>query len=263
MPAHIYVQVGRYEDAMRVNATAVQADVTLAGQQAAQGFTVSKDWRGHNQHFLWYAAIMAGREDEAMAAAAGLGEQVKDVKNTFAEYVRSLPLVTLVRFEQWDKVLQQPRPEGERGIAQTWYEYARGVAHARLGRIDEAQASLQRLQAVAPGVRAAYPKDTGQQRRIRAQLDMADAGLQSEIGLARKQYDEAIAQQARMLEAARSADSLEPPLFADGTRVKLGEIQLRAGRFAEAEATFREALKERPGSPWATRGLAKAIGRRV
>ncbi|WP_395686152.1 tetratricopeptide repeat protein [Caenimonas koreensis] len=45
--------------------------------------------------------------------------------------------------------------------------------------------------------------------------------------------------------------------------MKLGEIQLRAGKFKEAEATYREALAERPGSAWAARGLAKALEKRA
>ena len=43
MPSHTYIHVGRYADALRVNQAAVAADLTLAEQQKAQGFVVSKD----------------------------------------------------------------------------------------------------------------------------------------------------------------------------------------------------------------------------
>ena len=67
MPGHIYVWVGRFDDAVRVNQRALAADATLAEQQKAQGFSTNKDWRGHNAHFLWFAAVMDGKEQAAYA----------------------------------------------------------------------------------------------------------------------------------------------------------------------------------------------------
>jgi tetratricopeptide (TPR) repeat protein len=72
MPAHIYVHVGRYGDAARANEAALAADAAQVATLQAQGFKPSKDWRGHNSHFLWYAALMQGREEPALAAADSL-----------------------------------------------------------------------------------------------------------------------------------------------------------------------------------------------
>ncbi|WP_395686150.1 hypothetical protein [Caenimonas koreensis] len=191
MPAHTFVNVGRYADAVRVNESAVAADATLAQTQKAQGFETTKDWRGHNQHFLWYASLMAEREDAAMTTALAMREMFPGTPHAFAEYVNSLPLVTLVRFEQWDKILAQPKPEGDRGISQLWFEYARGVAQARLGRLAEADATLVALKATATGVKDKYTKSSRQQRNLRAMADTAQAGLQAEVALAKKQFDEA------------------------------------------------------------------------
>src|SRR5213076_3323014 len=78
MPAHIYISVGRFDDATRVNQVAVAGDLTLAQLEKSQGFEPSKDWRGHNTHFLWYAAIVAGDEKAALDAAAGAADLAKD-----------------------------------------------------------------------------------------------------------------------------------------------------------------------------------------
>ena len=253
MPAHIYVHLGRYADAMRVNETAVANDAALAADEKAQDFSVSKDWRLHNQHFLWYAAVMAGREDDALAAARALGERVASWDNPFAEFVRSMPLITLVRFQRWDDVMKEPRATGDKGMSQAWYDYARGVAAARLGRLDEAQAALERVTAANKSLGGDLTKILGRH------LQAAQEGLAAEVALARGANDEALLHQAAMVKAAAKDDAREPPALADGTKVTLGDMQLRAGKAKDAEATFREVLVQHPKSGWALRGLARAL----
>jgi hypothetical protein len=259
MPAHVYVRVGRYGDAARINEQAVKADVELAETQKAQGFTVSKDWRSHNLHFLWFASLMAGREDAALDAARGLGERVAKSESAYAEYVRSLPLLSLVRLERWERVLEEPQPKGDKGVAQAWYEYARGVAQARLGRVDAAQESLKRMQVSAANARKGNASNAANHKAVRSMMDVAENGLMAEIALADKRYDEALALQAKVVDAASKLDAREPPALADGTKLTLGHMQAKASRWADAEKTYRQALAEQPGSGWALRGLVQAL----
>ena len=53
MPSHTYGQLGRYADATRVNQQAVALDIAMREELKTQGFANTKDWRGHNGHFLW------------------------------------------------------------------------------------------------------------------------------------------------------------------------------------------------------------------
>ncbi|HSH88732.1 MAG TPA: hypothetical protein VK996_02045 [Ramlibacter sp.] len=258
MPAHTYVNVGRYADAVRVNDAAVAADVAFTEDLKVQGFSPTADWRGHNLSFMWYAAIMAGNEDGAMATADRLRDRARSDR-TFTEFFRTLRLVTLVRMEQWDKVLLEPKPRGEKGMADAWYEHARGVAHARLGQLDEARAALPRLQAGAARIRADNAASDSFEKMLRSIVDVAEFGLQAEIALASRNYDEALAHQAKAVKAAEKLDAREPPVLADGTKLKLGYIQGRAGKWKEAETTYREALADHPASGWALRGLAQAL----
>ena len=41
-----------------------------------------------------------------------------DAVRVNAEFMRSLPLLTLVRLERWDDVLAEPMPSGDAGVAQ-------------------------------------------------------------------------------------------------------------------------------------------------
>lgn len=259
MPAHTYAHVGRYADAARVNEAALAAEAAQVTVLESQGFTTSKDWRLHNQHFHWYAALMQGREDAALASADALATLMERGSSPYAEYMRSLRLVTLVRLERWDRVLKEARPRGDRGMAAIWHEHARGVAQARLGKPDEAQAALGRLQAAVPGFKAAHATSSLRHKIFRAMADTAEANLQAEIALAKRQFDDAIAHQQRAVRAAVPADVREPPLMADGTRLVLAQMQGRAGRWRDAEASYRRALADHPASGWAQRGLAEAL----
>ena len=259
MPAHTYAHVGRYADAARANEAALAAEVAQTQALQAQGFEAIKDWRLHNQHFLWYASLMQGREEAALASADALAGLVDKGTSAYAEYMRSLRLVTLVRLERWDRVLQEPRPKGDRGIAALWFEHARGVAQARLGQPAEAQAALGRLQAGLPALRAANASASLRHKIFRGMAEVADANLQAEIALARRDFEQAIARQQEAVRAAVRLDTREPPLLAAGSRLVLAQMQARAGRWRDAEASWRRALAEQPASGWAQRGLAQAL----
>ena len=258
MPSHIFVRVGRYADAARVNEEAVAADLVLMAAQKAQGFSVSKDWRNHDQSFLWYAALMQGRGDVATAAARDLASRAKG-DHAFAEYRRSLPALALLRLERWDALLSEPLPTGDKGMAQALGEGARGVALVRQGRLSDAQSALARADAAAGAIARAHGKPKGFDRMLREMTATATERLRAEIASAQGRHDEALLLQASVVKAAKRADNNEPPMLAAGARVALGELQLRAGRAADAEKTFREDLAAQPGSGWALSGLSRAL----
>jgi tetratricopeptide (TPR) repeat protein len=195
----------------------------------------------------------------AVDAARQRAERTGRSQDAFAEYFRSLPLLSLLRLERWDDVLKEPQPAGDKGLAQANFEYARGVAQVRLGQLAAAQDSLARLQAVAADTRKAHDSGSGGHRSVRAMLDFALEGLQAEIAVAQRRFDDALAHQAKVVAVVEKLDQREPPVMGAGSRLALGRIQSVAGRWAEAEATYREELAARPGSGWALRGLARAV----
>ena len=259
MPSHIYARIGRFADAGRVNAQALAADDTLDQQQKDQGFKPSKDWRGHNTHFLWYASLAQGRGDEALAAARKLAARSATREGPFPEFFRSLPLLTLVRLERWDAVLAEPIASGDRGIAAAYGQQAHGTALARLGRVAEARAALGKVDAAVAAVRAANASDSEQHQGVRRLAESAQARLRAELALAEQRGDEALAQQALAVAGTKDDDAREPPFSGAGALLALVDMQLALGRAAEADASYRADLQARPDNGWALRGLEKAL----
>ena len=111
MPAHIYMRIGDYLDAVRANEEAAQVD-----RDYIQKFNVTGMYPvmyyNHNLHFLAIAACFEGRFAEANKAAAQLVAHVapmlKDVPSV--EYFLPTQMLVLVRFHRWDDVLKVPEP---------------------------------------------------------------------------------------------------------------------------------------------------------
>jgi hypothetical protein len=259
MPSHTYSQVGRYADATRVSQAAMSAETTLFDVQKTQGFSVSKDWRNHDQHFLWFAALMEGRGDVALQAARELAERASKSESTFGEYRRSLPVLALMRMQRWDAVLAEPAPATRKGLQQALTEQARGVAYARTGRLPQARTALALLDTGAATLAKAHASKERFDVMLRDIAQAAGDHLRAEIASAEGRHDEALKLQASALTASAKADDNEPPMLAAGARVALGDLQLRAGRAAQAEATYREDLAALPGSGWALNGLSRAL----
>src|SRR5207302_9504408 len=70
MSAHIYLRIGNYPDAARVDQAAVRADETLA--HSAEGSFYRIAYYGHNLHFLAVCNALAGDSAHAIAAASKL-----------------------------------------------------------------------------------------------------------------------------------------------------------------------------------------------
>lgn len=258
MPSHTYAQVGRYADATRVNQLAVAADEAMMAELKRQNFKDTKDWRGHNRHFQWYGALMEGRGDLALetaraAAASSTGD------HTYGEYVRSLPMLTLVVLQRWEALQKEPKPSGSQGVASVMGEMAHGIAYARTGQIDAAKAALAKLE---PAAKDLLKKNTGSDffaKLVRSIVGTAEHQLRAELALAEGRIDDALAEQAQAVTAAYDADHTEPPTLAGASRSRLGMMQIQAKKYADAEQSFRDDLKEHLHSGWSLQGLTIAL----
>src|SRR5690606_13110365 len=83
MPSHVFIRVGRYEEAAQANRRGIAADRAIIERTGRVGFY--EIYRAHNFHFLCYAAMFAGRADEAIKAARDL------VRELPADAVRAMP----------------------------------------------------------------------------------------------------------------------------------------------------------------------------
>lgn len=254
MPAHIYIRVGRWADAIAANEHAVHTDENYIADVRPQS-VYPMMYYPHNIHFLSFAATMAGRSEMAIDNARQLPSKIPaEVAEGIAEaqLILAYPYLTYVTFGRWDDVLAEPMPAANLRLTTGLVHYARGVASAAKGDEASARQSLDSLQAI----RRENTDPTGS-----TVLEVADHALQGEIDARAERLDGAI---AHFRAAARLEDGIqymEPPLWYYPIRHSLGAVLLQARRFAEAESVYREDLKRFPENGWSLTGLAESLRR--
>ena len=262
MPAHIYMRVGRYADAVTANEKALAADKRYLEQVDAQrAYRVG--YVAHNQHFLWAAAAMEGRSAEAIAAAraawpAACGPRPGDRSTAILQYYYALPLYSLVRFGRWQEILEDTLPpDVAEPYALAIWHYARGTAYARTGRVAQARRELADVLRLAadPALERARIKNINPTRTL---AKIATLTLAADIAATEGRPADAV---APLAEAVLLEDTLtydEPHLWLAPTRHALGAALLAAGRPADAEKIYREDLRHYPDNGWSLQGLAEA-----
>jgi tetratricopeptide (TPR) repeat protein len=169
----------------------------------------------------------------------------------------------MIRFGKWRELIAEPLPEDPALWANltATLHYAKGVAHAALGEVSEAES--ERIQFLA--AREAMPED----RRLHnvlclEQLAVAEAMLDGEIEYRKGNYDVAY---NRLRDAVALEDALpydEPWGWMQPARHALGALLLEQGHIDEAEAAYREDLglggnltraQIHPDNVWSLRGL--------
>ncbi|HET6342721.1 MAG TPA: hypothetical protein VFG78_11140 [Gemmatimonadota bacterium] len=253
MPAHIYIRVGRYDDAIQSNLHAVHQDETFIMDTGPTGIYPAF-YYPHNYHFLSFASMHAGQGERALETAREAAAKMShDLARAFGpEAARMLahPHLTLIAFGRWDETLAEPMPPADIPFAAGLAHYSRGVAHAALEHPDEAQAELDSVSRIATAFTEGWPATV---------MQIAIHSLSGDIAYRQGDYDGAIAhyEQARDLE-----DSLrytEPAYWNRPIRRDLGAALLAAGRPAEAENAFAEDLGKFPDNGWSLFGIIQAF----
>ena len=253
MPAHIYIRVGRWNDAIRANQHAIHSDeVFIEGQHPMGVYPLA--YYPHNIHFLAFASTMAGRSAQAIEAANRLTSKVNlDAARQVGMLQEMLPyhVLTLTTFGKWDEVLAAPLPPEDIRFASAMASYARGVAYAAKAEWAEAQDALGRVTAAD----AATPEGA----EGKTALSIAVQALSGEIATRRGDLDSGI---THFREAVKIEDAglyFEPPKWYYPIRHSLGATLVKAGRHAEAEQVYREDLRRFPENGWSLFGLAQAL----
>jgi tetratricopeptide (TPR) repeat protein len=256
MPSHIFLRAGRYEEAAEANRKGIAADLAIVRRTDRIGFY--EVYRAHNYHFLVYAAMFVGRDDEAIAAAREMVAQLPmDVVQQMPEFLEAylaVPYHALVRFGRWQQMLEEPAPPAWQRSAKAVWHYGRGIALAALSRVDEAKVE----QAAFATALAAVPESwTLGNNPTRAVLAIGERFLAGEIEF--RAGDRAAAF-ASLRAAVAAADALrydEPWGWMMPPRHALGALLLEAGDVASAAEVYRADLVQHPNNGWALHGLAE------
>ncbi len=241
MPAHVFMRIGRYGDAVRGNQIARMADL-----DAREGRAVAI-YPAHNLHMLLFAASYDGQSAVAIAAANDLARESPN-----SAFFRTL---VLARFGRWAELLEM-RDAPERAYARGLWHYGRGLAHLRTGATDSARMHLEQLAAQLDSTADSLRYRGHRQRHL---LGMAHGSLAGEIAASAGDHAGA----ARLLRAAVAIeDSLhydEPEPWLVPIRQALGMVLLEGGDATEAEQAFREELRVHPENGWSLAGLERAL----
>ena len=242
MPTHIYMNIGRWGDAVRGNQQAWHAD-----QKAAHGGPPGV-YPSHNLHMLLNAAVMDGQSAVAIQAA-------KDLAGHRGPWGAYIPL-TYAAFGRWNEILAGDGPTSDDAMELVAWSFSRGLAYLRMGHVD---AAADHLDEIDEALADADPNATFRYSPLADVVALPRSILAGEILNARGETDEAVA----VLEAGiAKEDGLiysEPRAWHMPVRHTLGAILLENDRADEAERVYRDALEDLPNQGWAYFGLTQAL----
>jgi len=260
MPAHIYIRTGDYEAALKTNQKAALADQAYLKASGAEGIYPLM-YYSHNLHFIAMSAAMNGNYIEsrrgAQLLAANVGPHVKDMPALGG--FMTVPLAVEVRFHKWNEILRAPQPDPALQTASVFWHFARGLALAGTGKLDEAEAEHK----IVAEAEDKTPPDAIFQMPINNKtkdiLKIAENVLGAKISLAKNDMDATVSQLRAAVEVQDSLKYDEPQDWFYPVRESLGAVLLKIGDNTGAEEVFRADLERNPRNPRSLFGLEQAL----
>jgi tetratricopeptide (TPR) repeat protein len=258
MPAHIYLRLGRYTDAIEVNKDAAASDEHyLAANPAVHG-----PYRGmyypHNVHFYMTAALMAGQGEAALTAAEKLADLIPDEAAQMipaAQPIKQSPYFVHAQFSDPQTILALPAPSEKLPFVAAAWRYARGVAFSLSGRPAEADQEASAIRDTLSGDLSMFEHTNVPARGI---LEIAENVVRAKAAAARGDLSTARQRAEAAVSVQDELPYMEPPYWYLPVNQALGAILLKSGAPREAAAAFRDACAKAPGSSWALYGLMLA-----
>jgi tetratricopeptide (TPR) repeat protein len=212
----------------------------------------------HNLHFLAIAYSMAGRYREAMRSAqlleANVRPRVKEMP--MLEGFLTTSDLMLVRFRRWDEILKLPETDTAGPATSAVRRFARGMAYAATGKIEQAESELKAF----TETRKLIPAEASFGLNSAAQiLQIAENVLSAKIAIARRDNTSAIELLKKGVEIEDALAYDEPPAWFLPVRESLGGALLLNKDYAEAEAVFRADLERNPRSGRSLFGLMESL----
>jgi tetratricopeptide (TPR) repeat protein len=257
MPSHIYSRVGDFDTAANVNIAAAKADEEYLAKNKAEGIYPMM-YYSHNIHFEAHARSMEGRYAEAMKAAEKLRAHTEPhiAMMPMLEGFAVFPLQLMERFQKWDEILALPAPPKEHAYHTALWNYARGMAYASKGDVAKAEAEYKAMTAAVQRI----PADLViMQNKANHIITIGDDILAARIAREKKDWTTAETRLKHAIDTQDHLTYIEPPEWIYPVRESLGGMYLAAGRYADAEATFREDLDHNPRSGRSLFGLVQAL----
>lgn len=258
MPSHIFIRVGRYEDAAASNIAAIAADRAYFEDAPEPGLYAM--YYAHNLHFLSFASMMSGNYAQAMEAARAIEAEIPEAPlRAHAGLIDGImpnTLHVMIRFGKWEEILKEPDYPEYRLMSRATWAYSRSVACSALGRTWQARLEMAEFERRMEAVPDEWYVMNNPVGNI---LPIARAMVRGELLYREGNKDEAF---AVLREGIAVEDQLiydEPPAWMLPVRHALGALLVESGEYVEAEKLYREDLLINRGNGWALVGLREAL----
>ena len=257
MPSHIYLRTGDWDEAVKSNDLAIEADRNYQLKSGSRGLYMMM-YYNHNIHMLASSHASHGNYAGAMKAANDLATNVgPNVKAMgMLEMFMPYPIIANVRFHKWNEALAYPKPEAHMLTTIAHWHFARGMAFANTKKVADAEKELAALRATSTTIPATAMLFT---TPANVALKVADEMLTGEIALAKGDRKGAITSLRAAALSEAKVNYAEPPDWDVPVREWLGRALMMDGQHAEAEKVYREEIARVPRNGRALFGLAEAL----
>ncbi|HTB18711.1 MAG TPA: tetratricopeptide repeat protein [Bryobacteraceae bacterium] len=257
MPAHIYIRTGDYHAASISNKQAMGADQGYI-EKYHVATMYSMMYYTHNMHFLAVSSSMEGNFADSNRVAARITRGISPFLKEHPEVQSFLPtqMLVLVRFRRWVEIESFPEPDKSLDQAHALWHFARGMAFSSTGKLERAAGEREMFDAA---VKAIPAKEDFGYNTARQVFEIPALMLDANIARAKSDYRSAASLLAKAALAEDALNYDEPPDWYLPPRESLGAVLLLQGRAPEAEAAFREELKQHAKNPRALFGLAQCL----
>ena len=168
MPAHVYMRTGNYEGANKANAIAANVDSTYIKANNIQGIYPMLYYT-HNLHFLAIGCLFVGKNKEAEER---MNEFIKEVDPMMAvqvplmQFLTASPYQLMVGAEDWDAILNCPKPDSMLNVTTAMWHWARAIANLEKGDMKAATTEQKSFEAIAKTIPADQPYGLGAVKTI-------------------------------------------------------------------------------------------------
>ena len=257
MPGHIYAQTGRFGDAEKSFSAEEVNELSYIHADVLYG----TGHHGHNVHYLSTAYAFDGKYDQAKEAARSLLEfkenprELAQVDGNFSAHRQGwfALMRAMVLSENWDEILDgHSLPVYDRPREIAWRHWAMGLAYASKGNAASAGEEARQMDAALRQYEGLVKKKAPEE------LMVARAELTGHLEVAEGKVARGLKTLENTAKIERKLRYSEPVRYPRPVSEALGELALRNGKRAVAEASFRLSLEEMPGSVRSVNGLRDA-----
>jgi tetratricopeptide (TPR) repeat protein len=262
MPSHIYLRTGNYGKGYTINEEALnQYNSYLNLYPAVAGSEFL--YRLHNEHMLINCAMHAGCKKYAIEKALGFQKTITSflsepgAMGNYLGYIYMIPTLTMIRFEDWDGLLNAPVIDSSHIYASLLSHFGRGIAFANKNNVSQAQHELEIVKELVKDSILSLPFTPFSPAIDGAVI--AENMLQGTIALKKENYENAIKYFTIAVEREKAMVYNEPRDWLLNPKYYLANAYFRAGNWKEAERIFNEDLKDNNENVWSLAGLYKTL----